>query len=106
MRKQMPLLDKHVEQELEDLFLSRWIEKAKPIIEAECERMVENKIRAYFNKTLSVRQVATLTHRTENAIYKLCERGILPYTKYRNRIQIEFDDIRSVLIYDDKSSDE
>ena len=101
MRKQMPLLDKHVEQELEDLFFSRWIEKATPIIEKECERLVEDKIQAYFNKKLSVREVANLTHRTEEAIYKLCERGILPFTKVRNRIQIEFDDIRSVL----KSSD-
>lgn len=106
MRKKMPLLDRHVEQELEDLFLERWIEKVKPIIAQSCEQMVEDKIQAYFNRSLSVRQVAALTHRTENAIYKLCERGILPYTKFRNRIQIEFNDIRSVLIYDDESTDE
>ena len=99
MRKKMPLLDKHVEQELEELFFSRWIEKASVVLEEKCDSIVEEKMRQFFERKISVKEAARITGRSEHAIRKMCERGKLPFTKEGNAVLIRFDDIRSVLLH-------
>ena len=47
---------------------------------------------------LTVRQVAKLTGRTEENIYKMCQRGIIPYSKVGSQIHINLKEIKSALI--------
>lgn len=47
---------------------------------------------------LTIRQVATLTGRKEDNIYKMCQRNKIPYTKNGAQIHINLRDINSSLI--------
>lgn len=47
---------------------------------------------------LTVKQVAKLTGRSEDNIYKMCQRGVIPYTKVGGQIHINLREIKSALI--------
>ena len=51
-----------------------------------------------FEFPLTVRQVAKLTGRTEDNVYKMCQRGVIPYTKVGSQIHINLKEIKSALI--------
>ena len=53
---------------------------------------------------LTIRQTAKLTGRTEQCIYKMCQRGVIPYTKIGGQVHINMKDISSALILTDNPS--
>lgn len=48
---------------------------------------------------LTVRQMASLTGRTEANIYKMCQRKQIPYTKSGNQIHINLKDVNNQLLH-------
>ena len=47
---------------------------------------------------LTVKQLAKLTGRTESNIYKMCQRGQIPYTKAGTQIHINLKDVNMHLL--------
>ena len=47
---------------------------------------------------LNIRQLAALMGRTEENVYKMCQRGTIPYTKRGGQLHINLKDISSRLI--------
>lgn len=47
---------------------------------------------------LTVRQMASLTGRTEANIYKMCQRNQIPYTKIGSQIHINLKDVNNQLL--------
>jgi len=47
---------------------------------------------------LTVKQMASLTGRTEACIYKLCQRNQIPYTKVGSKIYINLKDVNNQLL--------
>ncbi len=66
----------------------------RPII---CE-IVHAEIGELLDFPLTVHQVAKLTNRSEENIYKMCQRGKIPYSKVGSQIHINLRDINSSLI--------
>ncbi len=48
---------------------------------------------------LTVKQLASLTGRKEANIYKMCQRGQIPYTKVGTKIHINLKDVSNQLLY-------
>lgn len=59
---------------------------------------ITKRMGAIFNFPLTVRQVAHLTGRTEQNIYKMMQRERIPYTKVGNQVHINLRDINNILI--------
>ena len=70
------------------------VEALRPVI---CE-IVHEEIGELLDFPLTVHQVAKLTNRTEENIYKMCQRGKIPFTKVGSQIHINLRDINSSLI--------
>lgn len=47
---------------------------------------------------LTVKQLASLTGRTEANIYKMCQRGQIPYTKVGSQLHINLKDVNNQLL--------
>lgn len=47
---------------------------------------------------LTVKQLASLTGRKESNIYKMCQRGQIPYTKVGSQIHINLKDVNNQLL--------
>jgi len=47
---------------------------------------------------LNVKQIASLSGKTEASIYKMCQRGQIPYTKTGTRIYINLKDVNHQLL--------
>lgn len=75
-------LQEYVEKTLMDITLSE----------------ITKRMGAIFNFPLTVRQVAHLTGRTEQNIYKMMQRDRIPYTKVGNQVHINLRDINNILI--------
>ena len=65
---------------------------------------ISDYIGAMLDFPLTIRQVAKLTGRSEQNIYKMCYRGAIPYTKKGGQIHINMKDISSALIPEDDPS--
>lgn len=48
---------------------------------------------------LTVKQMAKLTGRSEENIYKMCQRKQIPYTKYGKLIHINLKDVNDQLLF-------
>lgn len=59
---------------------------------------VESDLGYVLSLPLSVKQVALLTGRTEACIYKMCQRGKLPYVKNGDVVNIYLRDINNMLL--------
>ena len=59
---------------------------------------ISKRMGAIFNFPLTVRQVAQLTGRSEQNIYKMMQRERIPYTKVGNQVHINLRDINNILI--------
>ena len=77
-------------EELDDIILEKLKEVIGPI--------VAEKLGSLFNFPLTIKQVAALTGRTENNIYKMCQRHQIPYTKSRGQVHINLKDINRHLL--------
>lgn len=65
---------------------------------------VSNYVGSMLEFPLTIRQTAKLTGRTEQCIYKMCQRGVIPYTKIGGQVHINMKDISSALILTDNPS--
>ena len=65
---------------------------------------VSNYVGSMLEFPLTIRQAAKLTGRTEQCIYKMCQRGVIPYTKIGGQVHINMKDISSALILTDNPS--
>ena len=82
-----------------------WQEIIANHIKADMEEYIEDKITSVLARQLgkmldfplTVHQVAALTGRKEKAIYKMCEREILPYTKVGKSVYKNLRHLNSVL---------
>ena len=54
---------------------------------------------------LTIRQTAKLTGRSEQCIYKMCQRGVIPYTKMGGQVHINMKDISSALILGEETTE-
>lgn len=72
----------------------------RPVV---CE-IVHEEIGELLDFPLTVHQVAKLTSRSEENIYKMCQRGKIPYTKVGSQIHVSLRDINSSLIIAQKPS--
>lgn len=61
-------------------------------------RRISEKMGMILDFPLTVKQVANLTGRTEHNIYKMCERGKIPFVKNGATIHINLRDLNSALI--------
>ena len=59
---------------------------------------VSNYVGSMLEFPLTIKQTAKLTGRSEQCIYKMCQRGIIPYTKRGGQVHINMKDISSALI--------
>ncbi len=65
---------------------------------------VSNYVGSMLEFPLTIKQTAKLTGRTEQCIYKMCQRGVIPYTKIGGQVHINMKDISSALILTDNPS--
>ena len=59
---------------------------------------VAESLGAILDFPLTVKQFASLSGRTESNIYKMCQRGQLPYTKVGSQIHINLKDVNYYLL--------
>lgn len=59
---------------------------------------VAESIGAILNFPLNVKQIASLSGKTEASIYKMCQRGQIPHTKVGTRIYINLKDVNNQLL--------
>ena len=77
-------------EELDDILLEKLKELIGPV--------VAEKLGILFDFPLTIKQVASLTGRTENNIYKMCQRNLIPFTKTKGTIHINLKDINRHLL--------
>ena len=65
---------------------------------------VSNYVGSMLEFPLTIKQTAKLTGRTEQCIYKMCQRGVIPYTKIGGQVHINMKDISSALVLTDNPS--
>ena len=65
---------------------------------------VSNYVGSMLEFPLTKKQTAKLTGRSEQCIYKMCQRGVIPYTKIGGQVHINMKDISSALILTDNPS--
>lgn len=65
---------------------------------------VSNYVGSMLEFPLTIKQTAKLTGRSEQCIYKMCQRGVIPYTKIGGQVHINMKDISSALILADNPS--
>lgn len=65
---------------------------------------VSNYVGSMLEFPLTIKQTAKLTGRSEQCIYKMCQRGVIPYTKIGGQVHINMKDISSALILTDNPS--
>ena len=59
---------------------------------------VAESIGTILNFPLNVKQIASLSGKTEASIYKMCQRGQIPHTKVGTRIYINLKDVNNQLL--------
>lgn len=78
------------------------VKDMKEEVMAELAEAIKGLVRDYIGSILdfplTVRQAAQLTGRSEENIYKMCQRGTIPFTKTGAQIHINLKDINSALI--------
>ena len=89
-------------EEVLNLLRTAIVNDMKEEVMNELSSSIKGLIRDYIGSILdfplTVRQAAHLTGRTEDNIYKMCQRGIIPFTKVGAQIHINIRDINSALI--------
>jgi len=66
---------------------------------------VSNYVGSMLEFPLTIKQTAKLTGRSEQCIYKMCQRGIIPYTKRGGQVHINMKDISSALILGEETTE-
>ena len=88
------LLKQQIKEELLEDLDDIILEKMQVIIGP----VVAEKLGILFNFPLTIKQVASITGRTENNIYKMCQRNQIPFTKTGGQIHINLKDINRHLL--------
>lgn len=66
---------------------------------------VSNYVGSMLEFPLTIKQTAKLTGRSEQCIYKMCQRGVIPYTKRGGQVHINMKDISSALILGEETTE-
>ena len=66
---------------------------------------VSNYVGSMLEFPLTIKQTAKLTGRSEQCIYKMCQRGVIPYTKIGGQVHINMKDISSALILGEETTE-
>lgn len=97
MNKDILLTDAQIE-DIRDRICAKMqaslVDVLRPVV---CE-IVHEEIGELLDFPLTIHQVAKLTNRTEENVYKMCQRGKIPYTKVGSQIHVNLRDINSSLI--------
>jgi len=97
MDKNILLSDEQIE-DIHNRICSRMQESLNDVLRPIVSEIVHEEIGELLDFPLTVHQVAKLTCRSEVNIYKMCQRGKIPYTKVGTQIHINLRDINSSLI--------
>ena len=73
-------------------------EKIVDVLRPTIAEIVHQEVGELLDFPLTVHQVAKLTNRTEDNIYKMCQRGKISYTRIGSQVHISLRDINSSLI--------
>jgi excisionase family DNA binding protein len=66
---------------------------------------VSNYVGSMLEFPLTIKQTAKLTGRSDKCIYKMCQRGVIPYTKRGGQVHINMKDISSALILGEETTE-
>lgn len=99
-RKKIPLvkLTPEMIEQLKEQLLPLWKEEIINELDDRQTRKIKEALEVLYDYPLTVHQVSALTGRSEQSIYKMCQRGAIPFTKYGKQVHINIRDICSVLI--------
>lgn len=103
MDKNVLLTDEQIE-DIRDRICSKMQESLSDVLRPIVSEIVHEEIGELLDFPLTVHQVAKLTNRSEENIYKMCQRGKIPFTKIGTQIHVNLRDINSSLILARKPS--
>ena len=83
---------------LRETIISEMKEEVMSEITSSLKSFVSDFVGSILDFPLTVRQTAQLTGRSVENIYKMCQRGTIPYTKRGGQLHINLKDISSRLI--------
>lgn len=97
MIKDIILSDKQID-DIRDRICTKMQESLADFIRPVVSEIVHEEIGEILDFPLTVHQVAKLTCRSEENVYKMCQRGKIPFTKVGSQIHVNLRDINSSLI--------
>ena len=89
------ILKSQIKEELRDEMRKLIIDKLRELVGPVVSESIGNLL----DFPLTVKQMARLTGRTEQNIYKMCQRDQIPYTKAGKQIHINLRDVNDQLLF-------
>ena len=96
------------DERLEEIRKSLFVDLRKTLIKDINDKIkgsVSDYIGAMLDFPLTIRQAARLMGHSESNVYKMCQRGIIPYTKKGGKVHVNIKDISSALILGEETTE-
>ena len=97
-RRKYTALSDEVLSILREAIINRMKEEVMREVSSSLKSFVTDYVGSILDFPLTVKQTARLTGRSVENIYKMCQRGTIPYTKRGGQLHINLKDISSRLI--------
>lgn len=103
IKEDNPIFDKSaLKEEIKEELIEEWKDEVKDVVKDSLDKLVgpivAEKLGNLFDFPLTVNQLATLSGRKKNTIYKMCERNQIPYTRVGKFIHINIKDVNHHLL--------
>ena len=96
------------DEKLEEIRKSLFVDLRRTLLKDINDKIkgsVSDYIGTMLDFPLTIRQAARLMGRSEPNIYKMCQRGVIPYTKKGGQIHVNMKDISSALILGEETTE-